>query len=55
MNDSILATPINKSISILELISSGGTGGVIIMSLLALLSIVAVFILFENRFSIWFS
>ena len=27
MNDSILATPINKSISILELISSGGTGG----------------------------
>ena len=48
MNDSILATPINKSISILELISSGGTGGVIIMSLLALLSIVAVFILFER-------
>tara|TARA_B100001287_G_scaffold88775_1_gene74430 strand:- start:146 stop:811 length:666 start_codon:yes stop_codon:yes gene_type:complete len=48
MNDSILATPIDKSISILELISSGGTGGVIIMSLLALLSIVAVFILFER-------
>tara|TARA_A100001035_G_scaffold280178_1_gene284470 strand:+ start:3067 stop:3732 length:666 start_codon:yes stop_codon:yes gene_type:complete len=48
MNDSILATPINKSISILELISSGGTGGIIIMSLLALLSIVAVFILFER-------
>ena len=48
MNDSILATPINKSISILELISSGGTGGLIIMSLLALLSIVAVFILFER-------
>ena len=48
MNDSILATPTNKSISILELISSGGSGGVIIMSLLAVLSIVAVFILFER-------
>ena len=37
-----------KTLSIIDLISSGGTGGAIIMSSLGILSIVAVYILFER-------
>ena len=37
-----------KTLSILELISSGGTGGTVIMSTLTLLSIFAIYILFER-------
>ena len=37
-----------KTLSIINLISSGGTGGTIIMSSLGILSIVAVYILFER-------
>ena len=37
-----------KTLSIIDLISSGGTGGTIIMSSLGILSIVAVYILFER-------
>ena len=37
-----------KTLSILELISSGGTGGTVIMGTLTLLSIFAVYILFER-------
>ena len=39
-----------KTLSIFDLITSGGTGGTIIMSILGCLSILAVYILFE-RFS----
>ena len=42
--------PVNKTLTIIDLITSGGTGGTIIMSVLGVLSIVAVYILFE-RFS----
>ena len=37
-----------KTLSILELISSGGTGGAVIMGTLTLLSIFAIYILFER-------
>jgi|TARA_B100000242_G_C43008276_1_gene468694 biopolymer transport protein ExbB len=37
-----------KTLSILELISSGGTGGTVIMGTLTLLSIFAIYILFER-------
>ena len=37
-----------KTLSIMQLITSGGTGGTIIMSALALLSVFAVYILFER-------
>ena len=45
-----LATPevTEKTLSIMQLITSGGTGGTIIMSALGLLSIYAVYILFER-------
>jgi len=45
-----LATPevTEKTLSIMKLITSGGTGGTIIMSALGLLSIYAVYILFER-------
>ena len=48
--DSISNTQIieEKTLSILELISSGGVGGSIIMSTLGILSIYAVYILFER-------
>jgi len=42
--------PVNKTLTIIDLITSGGTGGTIIMSVLGILSIVAIYILFE-RFS----
>ena len=47
-----LSMPIDqeKTLSIVELISSGGIGGNIIMSVLGLLSIFAIYILIE-RFS----
>ena len=41
-----------KTLSIIDLISSGGTGGTIIMSSLGILSIVAVYILFERHSAI---
>ena len=41
-----------KTLSIIDLISSGGTGGTIIMSSLGILSIVAIYILFERYFTI---
>ena len=40
--------PEEKTLSIIDLITSGGTGGTIIMSTLGLLSIIAVYILFER-------
>jgi len=45
-----LATPevAEKTLSIMQLITSGGTGGTIIMSALGILSIYAVYILFER-------
>ena len=36
-----------KTLSIMQLITSGGTGGTIIMSALGILSIVAIFIMFR--------
>ena len=46
----ILATPevTEKTLSIMQLITSGGTGGTIIMTALGILSIYAVYILFER-------
>ncbi len=40
--------PVEKTLSIMELITSGGTGGMIIMSVLFLLSIIAVYIFVER-------
>ncbi len=45
-----LGVTTEKTLSIINLITSGGTGGTIVMSTLGILSIVAVYILFE-RFS----
>ena len=42
--------PVEKTLSIMELITSGGTGGILIMSVLFLLSIIAVYI-FVERFT----
>ena len=50
MEDTIVIVSKTKQISILELITSGGIGGNIIISVLLLLSIYAVYIFFE-RFS----
>jgi biopolymer transport protein ExbB len=48
-NDSINQVVVEeKTLSIMQLITSGGTGGTIIMSALGLLSIYAVYILFER-------
>ncbi|OUV70258.1 MAG: biopolymer transporter ExbB [Flavobacteriales bacterium TMED123] len=48
-NDSINQLVVEeKTLSIMQLITSGGTGGTIIMSALGLLSIYAVYILFER-------
>ena len=48
-NDSINQVVVEeKTLSIMQLITSGGTGGTIIMSTLGLLSIYAVYILFER-------
>jgi len=49
ITDSINSPAIEeKTLSIIDLISSGGTGGTIIMSSLGVLSIIAVYILFER-------
>jgi len=40
--------PVEKTLSIWELITSGGTGGIIIMSVLLILSIIAVYIFIER-------
>jgi len=40
--------PVEKTLSIMELITSGGVGGIIIMSILFILSIMAVYIFFER-------
>jgi biopolymer transport protein ExbB len=45
---SATAAPTEKTLSILELVTSGGTGGIIIMSVLAVLSIIAVYIFIER-------
>ena len=52
INTDSISNPIveEKTLSILELISSGGIGGNIIMGTLGLLSVYAIYILFE-RFS----
>ncbi len=48
-NDTILSGVTRaETISIIDLISSGGTGGIIIISTLSILSIYAVYILFER-------
>ncbi len=44
--------PVEKTLSIIELISSGGTAGIIIIALLFLLLIVAFYIYFERFFAI---
>lgn len=44
--------PVKKTLSIIELISSGGTAGIIIMILLFVLLIVAIYIYFERLFAI---
>ena len=49
ISDSLSSPEITeKTLSIMQLITSGGTGGTIIMSALALLSIFSVYILFER-------
>ena len=48
LNDSLNNIPQQETLSIIELITSVGTGGAIIMSTLGLLSIYAVYILFER-------
>ncbi|GAB5556574.1 MAG: MotA/TolQ/ExbB proton channel family protein [Schleiferiaceae bacterium] len=40
--------PVEKTLSIMELITSGGVGGILIMSVLFVLSIMAVYIFFER-------
>ncbi len=40
--------PVEKTLSIIDLITSGGPGGILIMSVLFILSIMAVYILFER-------
>tara|TARA_R110002050_G_scaffold261521_4_gene401483 strand:+ start:3371 stop:4084 length:714 start_codon:yes stop_codon:yes gene_type:complete len=44
--------PVEKTLSIMELISSGGTGGIIIMLTLFILSIIAVYIFIERYMTI---
>lgn len=46
------AEPTEKTLSIIELISSGGTAGMIIIAILFLLMIVAIYIYFERLFAI---
>lgn len=48
--DGMTEEPVEKTLSIMELITGGGTGGIIIMSVLFLLSIIAVYI-FVERFA----
>lgn len=45
---SATALPTEKTLSIIELVTSGGTGGMIIMSVLAILSVIAVYIFIER-------
>ncbi len=40
--------PVEKTLSIMELITSGGVGGIIIMSVLFLLSVIAIYIFIER-------
>ena len=44
--------PVKKTLSIIELIGSGGTAGMIIMSVLFILLVVAIYIYFERLFAI---
>ncbi|MEO6348226.1 MAG: MotA/TolQ/ExbB proton channel family protein [Aquaticitalea sp.] len=44
--------PVKKTLSIIELISSGGTAGMIIMTVLFVLLVVAIYIYFERLFAI---
>jgi len=44
--------PVEKTLSIIELIGSGGTAGIIIIGILFLLMIVAIYIYFERLFAI---
>lgn len=46
--DSAAVEPTEKTLSIMELITSGGTGGIIIMSVLFVFSIVAIYIAVER-------
>ena len=50
--DTAAGEPVEKTLSIFELITSGGTGGIIIMTVLFILSIIAVYIFFERFFAI---
>jgi biopolymer transport protein ExbB len=44
--------PVEKTLSIIELISSGGTAGMVIIAILFILLIVAIYIYFERLFAI---
>lgn len=46
--DGLTEEPVEKTLSIMELITSGGVGGILIMSVLFVLSIIAVYIFFER-------
>lgn len=47
-NDTSLAQPVEQTLSVWELVTSGGVGGSIIMAVLGLLSIIAVYIFVER-------
>lgn len=46
--DSLSSEPVEKTLSIWELITSGGPGGILIMSVLFILSVIAVYIFVER-------
>ena len=46
--DSLATEPVEKTLSIWELVSSGGPGGIAIMSVLFILSVIAVYIFVER-------
>lgn len=52
LNTVIQDTPVEKEFSLWELVTSGGIGGILIMAILGLLSILAVYIFFERFMAI---
>ena len=47
-DESLVSEPVEKTLSIWELITSGGPGGILIMSVLFILSIIAIYIFVER-------
>ena len=51
-NPPVEEAPVEKTLSVIELITTGGTAGMIIIGVLALLLIIAIYIYFERLFTI---